>query len=206
MIANLVFYQLGLIVLVWVFLTLSWLWPSAPAVSSTDTTHARDATYVNAPRRPNPFRVSPGNPLARLVSRQSEAPGSSHLLLHPRRFLRHEAVAVTSTPLDHSVPICDCRYGGWLGLGNITSNGHPSGGPWRQPHCTGLLGLFPRDPRHPVAWQTRRARPAGMGRGRVGRKAWASARSPGSSRWTRTRCCSGWSRWRTMPRPFLCIS
>ena len=33
MIANLVFYQLGLIALVWVFLMLSWLWPSEPAAA-----------------------------------------------------------------------------------------------------------------------------------------------------------------------------
>jgi hypothetical protein len=39
-------------------------------------------------------------------------------------------------------PAPDCRYGGWLGLGNIRANGHPSGGPWRQLHCTGCDGYF----------------------------------------------------------------
>jgi IS1 family transposase len=33
-------------------------------------------------------------------------------------------------------------YGGWLGLGNITSNGHPSGGLWRQLHCSSCGGYF----------------------------------------------------------------
>ena len=33
MVSHLVFYQLGLIVLVWVFLILSGLWPSAPAAA-----------------------------------------------------------------------------------------------------------------------------------------------------------------------------
>jgi hypothetical protein len=33
MVSHLVFYQLGLIVLVWVFLMLSGLWPSAPAAA-----------------------------------------------------------------------------------------------------------------------------------------------------------------------------
>src|SRR5207302_1521713 len=40
----------------------------------------------------------------------------SHLLLHPRRFLRHEAVAVTSTPPIISVPIVTVAMGagsGW---------------------------------------------------------------------------------------------
>jgi hypothetical protein len=42
----------------------------------------------------------------------------------------------------HFCPAPDCRYGGWLGLGNITSNGHPSGGPWRQLYCSKCRGYF----------------------------------------------------------------
>jgi transposase-like protein len=29
-----------------------------------------------------------------------------------------------------------------LGLGNLRANGHPSGGPWRQFHCTSCQGDF----------------------------------------------------------------
>src|SRR5438128_11194247 len=36
----------------------------------------------------------------------------------------------------HFCPDPACAYGGWRGLGNISSNDHPSGGPWRQ-----LLGV-----------------------------------------------------------------
>ena len=32
---------------------------------------------------------------------------------------------------------------GWLGLGHLRANGHPSGGPWRQFHCTSCDGYFP---------------------------------------------------------------
>ena len=42
----------------------------------------------------------------------------------------------------HFCPAPDCRYGDWLGLGNITSNGHPSGGPWRQLSCSKCRGYF----------------------------------------------------------------
>jgi transposase-like protein len=35
-----------------------------------------------------------------------------------------------------------CRYRGWLGLGNLRANGHPSGGPWRQFHCMACEGYF----------------------------------------------------------------
>jgi hypothetical protein len=35
----------------------------------------------------------------------------------------------------HYCPFEDCRYYGWLGLGNISSNGHPNGGRNRQLYC-----------------------------------------------------------------------
>jgi hypothetical protein len=43
----------------------------------------------------------------------------------------------------HFCPHTGCRYRGWLGLGNLRANGHPSGGPWRQFHCTACQGYFP---------------------------------------------------------------
>ena len=42
----------------------------------------------------------------------------------------------------HFCPHSDCDYRGWLGLGNLRANGHPSGGPWRQFHCTSCQGYF----------------------------------------------------------------
>jgi len=42
----------------------------------------------------------------------------------------------------HFCPHSDCDYRGWLGLGNLRANGHPSGGPWRQLHCTSCKGYF----------------------------------------------------------------
>jgi IS1 family transposase len=42
----------------------------------------------------------------------------------------------------HFCPHAGCDYRGWLGLGNLRANGHPSGGPWRQFHCTSCQGYF----------------------------------------------------------------
>jgi hypothetical protein len=42
----------------------------------------------------------------------------------------------------HFCPHAGCDYGGWFGLGNLRANGHPSGGPWRQFHCTSCQGYF----------------------------------------------------------------
>jgi transposase-like protein/IS1 family transposase len=42
----------------------------------------------------------------------------------------------------HFCPHAGCDYRGWLGLNNLRANGHPSGGPWRQFHCTSCKGYF----------------------------------------------------------------
>jgi transposase-like protein len=42
----------------------------------------------------------------------------------------------------HFCPRSDCDYRGWLGLGNLRANGPPSGGSWRQFHCTSCNGYF----------------------------------------------------------------
>src|SRR5262249_10523 len=46
------------------------------------------------------------------------------------------------TTSHHFCPDPNCRYGRWLGLGNSRSNGHPSGGPWRQLSCGACHGYF----------------------------------------------------------------
>jgi hypothetical protein len=43
----------------------------------------------------------------------------------------------------HFCPHAGCDYRGWLGLGNLRANGHPSGGQWRQFHCTACKGYVP---------------------------------------------------------------
>jgi len=43
----------------------------------------------------------------------------------------------------HFCPHTACDYRGWRGLNNLRANGHPSGGPWRQFHCTACDGYFP---------------------------------------------------------------
>ena len=42
----------------------------------------------------------------------------------------------------HFCPHDGCEYRGWLGLGNLRANGHPSGGPWRQLSCRSCHGYF----------------------------------------------------------------
>src|SRR5881628_1548949 len=141
MIANLVFYQLVLIALVWVFLILSWLWPSEPAAA-----RPLPPTPVTPPRKrstaPTPFPGLTRKPHCDACEHTIEdrrlplpsAPPPKIISTRGRR--RHVDTS------RHFCPDADCRYGGWVGLGNLSANGHPSGGPWRQLHCTSCKGYF----------------------------------------------------------------
>jgi IS1 family transposase len=42
----------------------------------------------------------------------------------------------------HFCPKATCAYRGWVGLGNISANGHPHGSPWRQLYCSRCRGYF----------------------------------------------------------------
>ena len=141
MVSNLVFYQLALIALGWLFLMLSWWWPSEPAVA-----RPRPPTLVTPPRKrstaPKPFTGLTRKPHCDACEQADEdlrlplpsAPPPKLVSPHGRR--RHVDTS------RHFCPDADCRYGGWLGLGNLRANGHPSGGPWRQLYCSSCRGYF----------------------------------------------------------------
>jgi hypothetical protein len=133
MVPHLFFYQLVLIALVWLFFRLLYAWPS-------DRTRRPHPATPIAPRRqrsddPKPFAGLTQKPHCALCEQD---------VLHPQ-----VPPAVRPDPLPpthrrphtvdtsrHFCPHAGCRYRGWLGRGNLRANGHPSGDPWRQFHCT----------------------------------------------------------------------
>src|SRR5438128_292138 len=140
MVSHLVFYQLMLIALLWLFLMLSCVWPSEPAaarpIPPTPVTPPRKRSTAAKPF-PGLIRQPHCDACEQAVASHREPPCAPSPRLVSTRGRRRQVD--TSR---HFCPDPDCTYGGWLGLGNITSNGHPSGGPWRQLHCTGCGGYF----------------------------------------------------------------
>ena len=141
MVSNLVVYQLALIALVWLFLMLSWLWPSEPAAA-----RPLPPTPVTPPRKrstaPKPLTGLTRKPHCdaceqTIKDRRLPLPSAPPPKIISTRGRRHHVD--TSR---HFCPDADCRYGGWVGLGNLQANGHPSGGPWRQLHCIACKGYF----------------------------------------------------------------
>src|SRR6267142_1447512 len=140
MIPHLFFYQLVLLGLLWLFFMLHAAWPSqGPA------TQRRPVEPILPPRKrssdPQPFpgltRTPPCAACAQAHEHGPQPPGCP-----PPRIVSTRGRPRQVDTSSHFCPHPPCAYRGWVGLGNISANGHPNGGPWRQLHCTSCGGSF----------------------------------------------------------------
>src|SRR5918911_1220489 len=133
MVSPLFFYQLALITLVWLCLILHWIWPSDPACP---TVPAPLPPRLKRTRAPKPFAGLTTKPhcdaCAHATDSRPQAPSAPPPRIIPTRGRRRQVD--TSR---HFCPNPDCASRGWMQLGTLRANRHPSGGPWRQCHCTG---------------------------------------------------------------------
>ena len=141
MIPHHVYYQLVILGLLWLCVMLHYGWPSRSTMAPQ-----RPAEPIKARRKrsnePPPFAGLTHKPHCPLCAQEATQPKP----LPPPRpdplppTTRRPRAIDTSR---HFCPHGGCRYRGWLGLGNLRANGHPSGGLWRQFHCTACQGYFP---------------------------------------------------------------
>lgn len=138
MVSHLFFYQLALIALGWLFFLLLHVWPSERARCPTPAVSI-------APRRqrsnaPKSFAgLTTKSPCA-LCEREAVHPQPPPVPPEPMPPPPRRPRTVDTS--QHFCPHTGCRYRGWLGLGNLRANGHPSGGRWRQLQCTSCGGYF----------------------------------------------------------------
>src|SRR4029077_13855939 len=138
MVSHLFFYQLVLLVLLWLCVMLHYAWPNeCPAGEQ------RPSQPLPPPRKRSsdskPFPGLTRQPLCAACEQAHEhvpqPPGCPPPRIVPTRGRPRQ--------VDTSRHFCshpDCAYQGWVGLGHLCANGHPSGGPWRQLHCTSCGG------------------------------------------------------------------
>src|SRR5262252_8837983 len=141
MVSHLVFYQLGLVALAWLFLMLSGLWPSAPAAARLMPPKPL-RPRCKPSTKPKPFPGLTRKPCCAACKQAIEAPKLQPSPPPPPTLASTRGRRRHVDTSQHFCPAPDCMYSGWLGLGNITSNGHPRGGPWRQLHCSSCGGYF----------------------------------------------------------------
>jgi len=135
MISHLFYYQLALLALIWLFVMLHVTW-SEPSLT-TPAVPAKPKRKRSA--EPQPFAGLTHKPHCALCDQETgdtaPAPPQRPDPLPPTH--RRPRTVDTS---GHFCPHTGCDYRGWVGLGNLRANGHPSGGPWRQFHCTACKG------------------------------------------------------------------
>ena len=142
MVSHLFFSQLVMLALLWLF----GLWslarlkrpvtpPAVPALPESRKP-TRPRSHV-----PKPFAGLTQKPPCALCDHDTAAPKAPPPVPPDPMALTHRRPREVDTSR-HFCPHSDCDYRGWLGLGNLRANGHPSGGPWRQFHCTSCQGYF----------------------------------------------------------------
>src|SRR5712664_207224 len=140
MMSDPLFYRLLLVGLVWFCLMLHVVWPYDRATAGSTT--PRPATVP--PKRSSDLKPFPGltrrPPCA--ACEQAHEHGPQPPSCPPPRLVPSRGRPRQVETSRHFCPYPDCAYQGWLGLGNIRANGHPSGGPWRQLHCSSCGGYF----------------------------------------------------------------
>ena len=143
MIPHLFYYQLVILGLLWLCVMLHLPWPSRAAVSPQKPVEPEPIK----PRRKysiesKPFEGLTQKPPCALCAHEAAHPTpSSPVRPDPMPPTNRRPREVDTSR--HFCPHPTCDYRGWLGLGNLRANGHPSGGPWRQFHCTACKGYFP---------------------------------------------------------------
>jgi len=141
MVSHLLYYQLALLALIWLFIMLHLSWPRPseppPPVPATPIKPKRKRSP-----EPKAFEGLTHKPHCALCERETgetpPAPPQRPAPMPPT----HRRPRTVDTSM-HFCPHTECAYRGWLGMNNLRANGHPNGGPWRQLHCTSCEGYFP---------------------------------------------------------------
>jgi hypothetical protein len=169
-------HNLLLLGLLWLSMLLyaRWLW-SRPATSPT--TRPPTTSMRRGSKEPTPFAGLIHNPLCaaceHAVASHPQAPCAPPPLVTFTRGRRR-----TVDTRQQFCPADACSYYGWLDRGNIRSNGHPGGKPWRQCSVGRVAGISRR--RMARRFMGSEYRPTcSSGLWGHERKGWASARWPG---------------------------
>src|SRR6266404_5727476 len=140
MIPHLFFSQLVLLGLLWVFFMLPAAWPRQGTA-----TQRRPVEPILPPRKrsraPQPFPGLTRTPSC-AACEQAHEHGPQPPGCPPPRIVSTRGRPRQVDTSAHFCPQPPCASRGWVGLGHISANGHPSGGPWRPLDCTACHSSF----------------------------------------------------------------
>jgi hypothetical protein len=140
MIPHLFFYQLVLLGLLWLFFMLHYGWPQRSATAPQRPPEPIKPKR-NRAHEPKPFEGLTYKPHCVACEHEATHPKAPPPVRPDPMPPTHRRPRQVDTS-HHFCPHAGCDYRGWVGLGNLRANGHPSGGPWRQFYCTACEGSF----------------------------------------------------------------
>jgi IS1 family transposase/transposase-like protein len=139
MVSELFVYELVLLGLPWLCIMLHDAWPS-----DRPTWEQRTSKPATPPRTrsrdPKPFPGLTQKPCCVACEQAAQAPAAPLPPVPPPPITSNRGRPRQVDTSQQFCPHPDCAYQGRVGLGNISANGHPSGGPWRQWHCSACEG------------------------------------------------------------------
>ncbi len=137
-----IYYQLAVVGLLWLGVMLHDIWSSRGAVSPQPLAEpVPPQCKRKRSNEPKPFEGLTQRPYGTACAHDATHP-------KPQPPLRPDPMPPTNRrpcAIDtsrHFCPHVGCDDRGWLGLGNLRANGHPSGGLWRQLSCRSCHGYF----------------------------------------------------------------
>jgi transposase-like protein/IS1 family transposase len=137
---NLLFCQLLLVALVLICLLIHVGWPNDP-LCVPKTPSKPNQRQGKCSKEPRPFTGFILKPLCEACEQGADerpkTPDSPPPLMSFTRGRRR-----TVNTQSHCCPDPECAYHGWLGRGNIRSNGHPGSQAWRRLQCVSCHGYF----------------------------------------------------------------
>ena len=140
MVSHYFVYQLVLFAFIWLFIILHLTRPR-PSVSAPVTPAEPEPIKAKRPRsnEAKPFEGLTQKPQCARCEQDTASPKPLPPV-PPDPMIPTNRRPREIDPSQHVCPHFGCDYRGWLGLGHLRANGHPSGGPWRQFHCTSCKG------------------------------------------------------------------
>lgn len=142
LVSHLLYYQRALLAIIWLFIMLH----LTGSTSAAPPASVRAVPEPLKPKRqrandPKAFEGLTHKPHCALCEQDLSSPQAPPPVppdpMPPTNRRPHEI-----DTSQHFCPHAGCDYRGWLELGSLRANGHPSGDPWRQFHCTSCNGYF----------------------------------------------------------------
>ena len=132
-------FALLLLGLLWLYGMLLWAWPGACVIPGLTPRPAPSPSRQRA-GAPTPCPGLPYTPPGAACEQAAQAPATPGPPAPLPRIISHQGRPRHVDTAQHVCPSLHCAEQGGVGDGTLHAKGHPTGGPWRQWHCTACTG------------------------------------------------------------------